>query len=257
MADMEGAQDLRDWLERAGAAEHTNAFVEQGFFAPEDVLSAQLSEADLKELGIGMKARKAIINELLVDSSGAQAGYASSGEGESGKDCGSGDGPSRFSTALWDSFPAVLGDVRKQAHVCAAVSRYLQGRWQLEQDYSRRLRALAEQLPALEEDSVLLRPYGPMFELVAAAATAAASRHQACAAKLRDESCADLAALAQQQANEIDQLSSDAARLRLHLRQAYSNLERDQTSYIQCQHAAASASTGTPDCGETARAEAA
>ena len=258
MADIKGAQDLRDWLERAGAAEHTSAFVEQGFFTPEDVLSARLSEADLKELGIGMKARKAIINELLVDSSEPHPGYASSEEGGSGKDGGSGDGPSRFSTALWDSFPAVLADVRQQAQVCAAVSRYLQGRWQLEQDYSRRLRTLAEQLPTLDEGSVLLRPYGPMFELVAAAATAAASRHQACAAQLRDESCADLATLAKQQANEIDQLSSDAARLRLHLKHAYCNLERDQTSYIQCQHAAAAASAGTPaDGGETARAEAA
>ena len=43
------------------------------------------------EYQLRMKARKTIINELLVDSSGAQAGYASSGEGESGKDCGSGD----------------------------------------------------------------------------------------------------------------------------------------------------------------------
>lgn len=254
---MDGAQELRDWLECAGAAEHTSAFVEQGFFSPADVLSAQLSEQDLKELGIGMKARKAIINELLLHSSGAKAGHATNKDGETGKDGDTADSPSRFSS-LWDSFPAVLSDVRQQAQVCSAVSRYLQARWQLEQDYSRRLRSLAEQLPALEEDSVLLRPYGPMFELVVAAATAAANRHQACAAQLRDESCAELAALAQQQANEIDQLSSDAARLRMHLRQAYSNLERDQTSYIQCQHVAAAVSTGTStEGGETARAEAA
>ena len=68
MAEMDGAQELRDWLECAGAAEHTSAFVEQGFFSPADVLSAQLSEQDLKELGIGMKARKAIINELSMRS---------------------------------------------------------------------------------------------------------------------------------------------------------------------------------------------
>ena len=261
MADDGEDQELREWLSTVGAAEHTAAFVDQGFRSPEDVLSAQLSESNLKELGIGMKVRKAIMNELLtapVSGPDAGGGGASSTGGAAEAGAEGGAGPSRFSTELWDSFPAVLSDVRQQAQICGAVSRYLQGRWQLEQDYSRRLRALAEQLPAPEEDSVLLRPYGPMFELVAAAARAAANRHQACAVQLREKSCADLTSLAQRQAAEIDQLSSDAARLRLHLRQAYASLERDQTAYIQSQHAAAAAPSATPaDVGEAARVEAA
>jgi len=250
----DGAGELRQWLDSVGAGDHAAAFAEQGFDTVGSVLAAGLSESDLRELGIGMKARKAIVNGLLSGGGPPPAAAA-------GPDAGAGADapPSRFAAELWDSFGTVLSDVRAQAAVCGAVSRYVQGRCQLEADYSKRLQTLTELLAVPEGESVLLRQYGPLFEVVAASARAAAERHADCAAELRETGGAALTALTQRQAAEVDQLSSEAARLRLHLKQAHSNLERDQTAYILAQHAAA-AQIGRGDAElaqEVASAEAA
>jgi len=251
--DADGVGELRQWLDSVGAGDHAAAFAEQGFDTVGSVLAAGLSESDLRELGIGMKARKAIVNGLL---SGGPPPAAAAGAGAG---AGADAPPSRFAAELWDSFGTVLSDVRAQAAVCGAVSRYVQGRWQLEADYSKRLQTLTELLAVPEGESVLLRQYGPLFEVVAASARAAAERHADCAAELRETGGAALTALTQRQAAEVDQLSSEAARLRLHLKQAHSNLERDQTAYILAQHAAA-AQIGRGDAElaqEVASAEAA
>jgi hypothetical protein len=52
---------------------------------------------------------------------------------------------SSFKT-LWDQTGAVSRDVARQSNACASFGDYLRGRWQLEEEYSRRLAGLSREL---------------------------------------------------------------------------------------------------------------
>ena len=92
---------LHEWLEDLGEGAHAAAFEAEGFTTVEELLSTGLQEADLAELGLGLKARHRISTALrslanpvqyhqshsspLVSSASANRGAASTGSGHEGK----------------------------------------------------------------------------------------------------------------------------------------------------------------------------
>eukprot|EP01048_Picozoa_sp_COSAG05_P020356 COSAG05_NODE_3438_length_2063_cov_2.613035_1_plen_214_part_00 len=197
-----------------------------------------------------MKLRKRVWHAIAAEGQSTGQGQQDEGGGEGSEATVQ---PSRFATELWDSFAKVHADVKAQTQACASLSRYMQARLQLDRDYYRRLSSLNELLPQPSNDSVLLRPYGPIFEVLTSAAGAAARLQSSRCADMEQGGLPKLSALVQRHAAELERLSSEAARLRLHLKQAYANLERDHTEYIRRQHAAmasASISSGNPNASQ-------
>ena len=224
----------------------------------EDLLAARLTEDDLREAGLNMKTRKRVWHALAAATSSGQEQQAVDAPQPAGHGRETKAPLSRFAVELWDSFATVHADVKAQTNVCATLSRYIQGRLQLDHDYYRRLLSLNELLPPPSNESVLLRSYGPIFEVLTTSATVTAELHAARIAEMTQGGLANLSTLAQQHAAELERLSSEAARLRLHLKQAYANLERDQTQYIRRQHdAMASSRTSSVNSNASQMAQAA
>ena len=135
---------------------------------------------------------------------GDDDGHEHSGHEEAEEDEDEGDGreeseeeseeeelPTQFAEQLWDQYQVVFDDVDAQAQLCARLVRYLCGRLQLEQEYSKRLQGLSAQLPvpgtteSQEAGSVLLRPATALFGAIRAGAEAVAAGSAARAAGLR------------------------------------------------------------------------
>lgn len=265
---------LRSFLSRCGAEDYVGQFLTHGFDADTTTVElwrAGITEGDLKEMGLNMKTRKCVWNALkednmvavgssgatgaatsiataTTDSNSSRGGSSSRSSGQTGTGASAVAVPATgFAEQLWDCFMTVHEDIRQQTQAYAALSRYIHGRLQLEQEYRRRMSALAEQLEASatgghadEHNNVLLRPYLLVFGAVASSSASAADVREARSSGL-EHNLQELSSLVRSQTAALEQLSSEHARLRMRMKQAYANLEREQTTFIQATTTAMSA----------------
>jgi hypothetical protein len=223
-------EPLQSWLARLGLGEDiAGAFYGAGLERLSDLhyLNGHgLSESDLRELlpGVNMKSRKIVRGELQLLSASRNV----TDDRVNGK--------LSFAEHLWDSFQAVASDVRMQNQQFAVLARHLTSRWQLEQEYSDRLRSLGDQLSVPRSGAVLLRPYEHFVRVIQRQGETLANHSAERAVVFKDRCTTQLNGISERRTVTIDRMSSEAARLKLQLQQAYVDLERARSEHMKAEH---------------------